>query len=55
MIIPARKSLVGDWPCAFGCLQDIDSLADRAIEVPDVDLSVVRAGVDVALVGGLSR
>jgi len=29
--------------------------ARRAVEVPDVDLTVVRAGVDVALVGGGGR
>lgn len=53
VIIPIHEPLIALRPRAFRSLEDIDRLARfRAVEIPDVDLAVVRAGVNVATVGG---
>ena len=55
VVVAVGEALVGCWAGVHGGGLDVYLCAGSAVEVPDVHAAVVRAGVDVALVGGGGR
>lgn len=55
VVVAVGEALVGGGAGVHGGGLDVYLGAGGAVEVPDVHAAVVRAGVDVALVGGGGR
>jgi len=56
IVIPIHKPLIFLRPTVLRCSEHIYGFTGEcAVEVPDVDFSVVGTGVDVALIGGSGR
>lgn len=55
VVVAVSEALVGCWAGVHGSGLDVYLCAGSAVEVPDVHATVVRAGVNVALVGGGGR
>ena len=55
VVVAVGEAFVRSRARVHGGGLDVDLGARRAVEVPDVHAAVVRAGVDVALVGGCGR
>lgn len=48
VIVPIHVSLITHWSGILGCVQDVDGFTCfRAVEVPDIDLAIVGARVDI--------
>lgn len=56
IIIPINEPLITLRPGAPSSFQHVDRFGGLgAVQIPDVDLAVVRAGVDIAAVGAARR
>lgn len=55
VVVAIDEPLIRQRSAALGRLQDIDGASFRAVEVPDVDLSIVGSGINVSRIRGGRR